>query len=243
MDLRPARALTVTVTAVLTAVVIAACGGGSSTPTTSTPSAASAGTGVAPAGTGGPDSAAFTARRAALTACLKKYGVTLPTRRFAGPRPGVTGSTGTFRRFGATGSTGVAGAQRRRFFGATGGAGAPGGVAPGGGFGPGGGAFAANPKFAAAIAKCGGFGGGGFGGRFGASGATGAQGFPATSTAAYRASIVRYAACMKTNGVMLPKPNFTGVGFVFGTKVNRTTSAFTAANAKCEGLVAAAPAG
>jgi hypothetical protein len=242
MEFRPARVLTVTVTAVLTAAVIAACGGGSSTPTTSTPSAASAGTGVAPAGPGGPDSTAFTARRAALSACLKKYGVTLPTPRFVGPRPGVTGSTGTFRRFGSTGATGVAGAQRRRFFGATGGAGTPGGgVVPGGGFGPGGSAFR-NPKFAAAIAKCGGF-GGGFGGRFGATGETGAQGFPATSTTAYRASIVRYAACMKTNGVTLPKPNFTGVGFVFGTKVNRTTSAFIAANSKCEGLVAAAPAG
>jgi hypothetical protein len=235
MELRPTRVLAVTATAVLTAVVIAACGGGSSTP-----SATSAGTSTVPAGTGGPDSAAFTARRAQLAACLQKYGVTLPARSFTGPRFGVTGSTGAFRRFGATGSTGVAGAgaRRRRFFGATGGP-----AAPGGGFGPGGaGALARNPKFAVAVAKCGGL-SGGFGARFGATGATGAQGFANTSTAAYRASIVSYVACMKTNGVTLPKPNFTGVGFVFGTKVNRTTSGFVAANAKCEGLVAPAPAG
>jgi hypothetical protein len=223
MKATSSRVIAVPVTAILAAVVLAACGGGSSSTTTSTSSSPSASAGA----TAG---APVAASRAKLTACLKKYGVTLPSGGVGGRRFGATGATGPFRRPGATG---------RRFFGATGGTGTPGtGFPPGGA-----GGFAANPKFAAAYAKCGGAAGvgGGFGrGRFGATGASGVGG---VASPQYRAEVTSYAACMNRKGVRLPTPNFTGTGFVFGTKVNRTTSKFIAANAKCESLLAAPAAG
>ncbi len=120
---------------------IAACGSASgsssSSATTSTSTTASAA-----AGSGGPNAT----RRAALAACLKQHGVTLPARPRGntGPRPGSGGGTGT------TG-TGTGTTPRRGFF-------------FGGGGGP-----AANPKFRAALQACGakfGFRGGrGFRGR------------------------------------------------------------------------------
>jgi hypothetical protein len=228
MNARRARLTVVPALAVLAAVVLAACGGGggSSTPT----STAAAGTTSPPAA--GASGAAGTARRTALVACLKKQGVSLPAGFGGGGRRfGGTGASGAFPRLGGTGASGAG----RRFFGGTGATGAPGG----GGF-PGAGAggfFASNPKFAAAIAKCGGaF--GGFGGRGRFAGASGASG-PSTSNSAYRARIISYAACMKRDGIALPTPNFSGSGYVFGTTVNRTTSAFIAANAKCQGLLSA----
>jgi hypothetical protein len=42
---------------------------------------------------------------------------------------------------------------------------------------------------------------------------------------------------MKSNGVVLPTPNFSGTGSVFGTAVNRTTAAYRTAYAKCQGLL------
>jgi hypothetical protein len=198
------------------AVVLAACGGSSSTPT-NTAAAATGSTPAAGAAAGG-------AGRTALAACLKKYGVTLPSGGFGGRRFGATGGSGAARRFGATGATGRAG----RFFGATG---ANGRAFPGVG-----GGLASNPKFAAALAKCGGF-GGGFGGRFGAAGATGPRGALVPTSPAQRTEITRYSACMKTNGYDLPKPNFSGSGFVFGTNVKRTSAKFIAANAKCDSLL------
>jgi hypothetical protein len=143
------------------------------------------------------------ARFASLATCLKKYGVTLPS--FAGRRFGATGATGFAGRFGATGARG--------FFG-------------GGGTGTGGaGGLAANPKLAAALRKCVGAGGFGAGGR-------GTGGFDASSSQE-RAEISTFVACMKTNGVDLPKPNFSGKGSVFGTKVNQTSTTYTTAYAKC----------
>jgi len=227
MKARSSRVIAVPVTAILAALVLAACGGSSTTTTTSTGSSPSASAGATPGAT-------FAASRAKLANCLRKQGVTLPAGGFGGGRRfGASGATGPFRRFGATGASG------RRFFGATGGTGAPGTAFPPGGAG----AFASNPKFAAAFAKCGGAAGfgGGFGrGRFGATGASGVGG-PASSQ--YRAEVVSYAACMNRDGVSLPKPNFSGIGFVFGTKVNRTTTKFVAANAKCAGLLSTPPAG
>jgi hypothetical protein len=230
MNPRRTRVLALIGAGLAVTVLVAACGGSSPTSTTSsTSSAAAAATPAAgtPAGTPPGGAGAFSARRAALVACLKKYGVTLPGGAGLGARRfGASGPGGAFRRFGATGATG---AFRR--FGASGAAGLP-GAAPAGGFA---GRFAANPKFAAAIAKCGGF-GGAFGERFGvgAPGATGAAGVSQT----YRAAVLRYAACMKNNGVTLPTPNFSGSGSIFGTKVNQTSPAFVAANAKCRSLVA-----
>jgi len=229
MKVRRARVIGVVATAFVVAVVVAACGGSSSPTASNAANTSTSSSSTAPVATaGGVGGTAATASRTRLATCLKKYGVTLPAGRFGGG-PGRFGASGArgFRRFGATGATGA----RRFFGGATGGA----GVVPGGGFPGGGGGFAANPKFAAALAKCGGF-GGGFR-RFGATGAAGAGGLNPATNAAYRAEIISYAACMKTNGVDLPTPNFSGVGFVFGTKVNEHTTAFIAANTKCQALL------
>ena len=214
-------------------VVLSACGGGggSSTTTSTTNTGTTTPSAAAP---GGATGAAATARQAALVACLKKQGVSLPAGFGGGRRFGGTGASGAFPHFGGTGASGAG----RRFFGATGATGASRGGFPRAGAG---GFFASNPKFAAAIAKCGGtFGGFGGGGRF--AGASGASGL-STSNPAYRARVISYAACMKKDGVALPTPNFGGSGFVFGTKVNRTTSAFIAANAKCQSLLSVPAAG
>ena len=230
MKPRSKRAIAVIGVAILAAAVLAACGGSSSTTTTTTTSS-SAAANVAPStGAGAPAAAGqFAAERAKLATCLKKHGVTLPSfAGGAGRFGGATGGAGAFRRrFGASGATGP-----RRFFGATGAGGVPGtGRFPTGG----GGGFASNPAYAKAFAACGGVAGFG-GGRFGATGPRGAVRNPATN-AQYRAEIVSYAACMKTNGVTLPKPNFSGTGFVFGTSVNQKSTAFVAANAKCQSLL------
>ena len=141
-----ARGLTVLGTALLVAIALAACGGGGSSSTSTTSSKASATNAAAAQGptsaTGATGSAL--ARRTALAACLKNYGVTLPS--FGG-------------RFGGTGASG-----RRFAFGATGASGRAGGF-------PGGGGFASNPKLAQALQKCGGLGGSG---GFGATGRAGA---------------------------------------------------------------------
>ena len=228
-----ARGLAVPATAVLVAIAIAACGGSGSpsTSTTSskTPAANSADTQGTTSATGATGSAL--ARRTALTICLKKYGVTLPSFR---GRFGGTGATG--RRFGATGATGrrfgaTGGTGRRFAFGATGASGRPGGF-PGGG-----GGFASNPKLAQALQKCGGFGGfgaGGFGGgRFGATGPA------ALGGAAIRAQLATFVSCMKGKGIKLPTPNLSGTGSVFGSSVNTKTSAFRTAFAGCQSTLPA----
>ena len=226
------RAVAVLAVAILAVVVLAACGGSSPTTTTTTTSSSAAANAAPSSNTPAPAAAGqFAATRAKLAACLKKYGVTLPSFGGAGRFAGATGGAGALpRRFGLTGATG------RRFLGGTGARGFP-----GTGRFPAGGGFASNPAYAKAFAKCGGF--GGFaGGRFGA---TGAGGFhPPGVSAQYQAEIIRYAACMKTAGVTLPKPNFSGRGFVFGTSVNQRSAVFVAANAKCKQLLTpTAPAG
>src|SRR5579862_6385551 len=151
--------------AVLVGVLLAACGG-SGSPTSSTTTSTTSAQAAANVGntgdTGGTGS--FASRRAALAACLSRYGVTLPT---FGPRAGATGASG--RRFFGFGATGASG---RRFFGfgptgRTGSSGRRGAL----------GALAANPRFATAFAHCASL-VGGFGGR----GASGRRGFAPTST-------------------------------------------------------------
>jgi hypothetical protein len=245
MKVRRSRVIAIPGAALLAVVVLAACGGSSTTSSTTNAAATNSSSSAAAS----VPATSATAVRSKLAACLKKYGVTLPAGGFGAGRPGgfgggrfgATGATGPFRRFGSTGATGAAGAGRR-IFGATGATGAPGARFPGGGF------AGANPKFATAFAKCGGAAGfgGGFGrGRFGATGAGGAPGAAGgVANPRYRTDVISYAACMKADGIALPKPNFSGTGFVFGTKVNQKTAAFVAANAKCQGLLsAAAPAG
>ncbi len=220
--MRSTRILAVLGAVLAVAVLVGACGGSSPSKPASSAAAATGSTGGAAGITGASGAAA---RRTQLSACLKKYGVTLPAR-FGG-----TGASGPFRRFGATGGTG-------RFFGRTGASGRAFGAtgATGRGFFGGGGAFFDNPKFAAAMAKCGGL-LGGFGGRFGGAGGTGARGTFNPSSTAQRAAITSYVACMKRNGFTLPTPNFSGTEPVFGTHVNRTSTAFISANAKCSSLL------
>ena len=212
------------------ALALSACGGSSSPSSTTAAANVNATGSSGPTGglPGGATGAAGAARRTALAACLKKYGVTLPAGTLGGGRFrfGASGASGATGRFGATGRLGASGR-----FGATG--------ARGRGF-FGGGAFAGNPKFAAAIAKC----GSAFGGRFaGAGRAAPAAGFNVAS-AQDRAEVTSFVACMKGDGVALPKPNFSGSGSVFGTGVNRTTAAYRTAYAKCQGLLKfLAPAG
>jgi hypothetical protein len=203
--MKPSRVRSLAALATILAVVLAlsACGGSAS------PSSTTAAAQVNPTGASGPGGSAASSRRTALAACLKKYGVTLPTGRVGSGRPrfGASGASGPTGRFGATGARG------RGFFG--------------------GGAFAGNPKFAAAFAKC----GGAFGARFGAGRRAGsAPGFNVAS-AQDRAEVTSFVACMKSNGVALPAPNFSGTGSVFGTSVNRTTAAYRAGYAKCQGLL------
>jgi hypothetical protein len=138
----PRGALFITLTLAL-GCVIAACGSASSSSSTTSSSASSgsSGTTTTTAATG-------SARRTALAACLKRHGVTLPSRPAGAPSGGAPGGapgSGT-----GTGTTGSGTTPRRGFFG-------------------GGGGFANNPKLQAAFKACGanfGFrGGGNFAGR------------------------------------------------------------------------------
>ena len=123
--------------------LIVGCGsasssGGSASATSSTTATASAAAG---GGAGGPNSS----RRAALTACLKQHGVTLPARPPGAPG-GAGGSSGGGAGSSGTGTTGTGTTPRRGFFGGRG--------------------FAANPKLRAAFQACGARFGVGGGGRF-----------------------------------------------------------------------------
>jgi hypothetical protein len=224
--MKPSRIRGLAALATILAVVLtlSACGGSSSPSSTTAAAKVNATGSSGPAGgaPGGATGAAGAARRTALAACLKKYGVTLPAGRVGAGRSrfGASGASGATGRFGATGRAGATGARGRGVFG--------------------GGAFAANPKFATALAKC----GGAFGARFGAAGrADSATGFN-VSSAQDRAEVRSFTACMTSSGVVLPAPNFSGTGSVFGTGVNRTTAAYRTAYAKCQGLLRfLAPAG
>ncbi len=108
-----------------------------------------------------------------------------------------------------------------------GGAGGAGGA--GRGFQPPAGVSAA--KFQAALAKC-----GGFGRRPGAA----RPALTPAQKATQQAALVKFAACMKTNGVTLPAPNTSGNGPVFNTsKLNTTSPQFVAATKKCMSLLPA----
>lgn len=202
--------------ALLAGLVLGACGGSSSGKTSTS---ASAKTGSSPSTSTGASGAA--GRRSALETCLKQHGVTLPS--FAG-RPGGFGASGRFGASGASGfhRFGASGATGFHRFGASGAAGFPGR------------GLAGNSKYAAAFKACGadfagGFGGGGF--------ARPSAGFSASS-AADRAAVTKYVACVRSHGYDLPNPNFTGKGPVFSTtQVNRSNAKFIAANSACESLL------
>ncbi len=76
-------------------------------------------------------------------------------------------------------------------------------------------------QFRAALKKCG-------GGAFGR-GRVGAFNSPAA-----RAGLVKFAACLRQNGIDVPAPNTTGKGPVFSTKgIDTSSSKFKAAESKC----------
>jgi hypothetical protein len=76
-------------------------------------------------------------------------------------------------------------------------------------------------KFQEALKKC----GGGFPG-----GQT-----PGFNSAAARAALTKYAACMRENGIDLPAPNTSGKGTVFNTKgIDTSSTAFKTAQQKCQ---------
>jgi hypothetical protein len=103
-----------------------------------------------------------------------------------------------------------------------------GGPGAGGPFGAGGTGAGAAPKLPngvtraqlqAALKQCG-------GGQF----PKGGKGFAGRSTQRF----AKFAACMRKNGVNLPKPNTSGKGPIFNTKgIDTTSASFKAADAKC----------
>lgn len=133
---------------------------------------------------GAPNASRFTA----LSSCLKKAGITLPSAPSGAPRQ----------------------------------PGGPGAGAPGGGAGglqlPKG---VTQAQFQAALKKC------------------GAGNFPqgragGLNSASARAGLVKYAACLRQNGINVPAPNTSGKGPVFSTKgIDTSSSKFKAAQSKC----------
>jgi len=188
--------------ALVAAVCIAACGGSSNSSTTSKnkTTTTSASTKTA------------TTSRAALAACLKKHGVTLPS------------NFGNFhRRFG----TGTGTTPFTPPAGSNSGGGFPGGGGPGA---SGGGFFGRNSKFATAFKDCGAkF--GAFGGRF-RGGFTGGGRFrPSTQV------LDSYVACLRKNGdPSMPEPYSTSKTTPFPLAAE-ATSGFKTANPKCESIV------
>jgi hypothetical protein len=228
---------------------LTACGGdsgGSTTAAAANGAARQGGYGQDARGGRGGFGAQTPEEREKLQACLKKQGVTFPTRGGAGgpggaPPTGTTGAppTGTDGAppSGAGGPGGVPGGAGGTDGGA-GGAAGPGGGPAGGGL-PGGGraggrgagmSSAERKKFQAALKACGvtmPSGGARAGGRPG--------GRPDVNDAAYRKSIEAYVACVKQHGFDLPKPNFTGNGPIFDPKeVDQTDATFKKASAACQ---------
>ena len=78
-------------------------------------------------------------------------------------------------------------------------------------------------QYEAAVKKCG---GGAFAGGGGAR----------VSSPAFKQALVRFAACMRENGVNIPAPNTSGKGPIFNTKgLNTASPQFRAAETKCRG--------
>ena len=119
--------------------------------------------------------------------CLKKQGVTLPSRPSGNGAPGANGAPPA--------------------------GGAEGFKPPEGG--------AQSSKLQEALKKCG---GGNFAGR-------GAR----PNSAAFKASLIKYASCMRENGVNLPAANTSGNGPVFNTKgIDTSSSTFKNAQKTCQ---------
>jgi hypothetical protein len=212
----PPALVAVTVAASLT---LAACGSGDSG------SSAASGTGTQSAGssTTGTSGTGRGMMTAAAQACLKKEGVTLPSRP-AGTGGGGYGDGGTPPQGGGYGLPGGTG-------------GPPQGGTGSGGFG-GTMTDAQRTKMQAALKKCGVTFGQGQGGPYGG---TGAQ-RPDTSSKTYQAAVTKYTACVRQNGYDLPDPDFSGKGPIFAAKIQQDAK-FQAASKQCQSILSAAMGG
>jgi hypothetical protein len=206
----PPAVVAVTVAASLT---LAACGSSNS----SSSSASGTGTQSAGSSTTGTNGTGNGTGRGMMTAevqaCLKKEGVTLPSR----PTGGGNGNGGPPQGggYGLPGAGAGAGAGRGGY---------------GGGFG-GNMSSTQRAKMQAAFKKCGVT----FGQNRGAPGA-GMQ-RPDTTSTAYRAAVTKYTACVRQNGYDLPDPDFSGKGPIFAAKIQKDAT-FQAASKKCQSLLA-----
>jgi hypothetical protein len=114
-----------------------------------------------------------------------------------------------------------------------GGRGGPGAFFLGGG--PKGGAFtpARRAQLQAAMKKCGAPGGLRFGQRLRRFGSN-----PLRNSPAFKQALTRYAACLRSNGMNVPTPNFSGKGPVFDTAhINTASARFRSAQIKCRGVL------
>lgn len=106
---------------------------------------------------------------------------------------------------------------------------------PGGGFlGAGGGPQlpkgVTRAQYEAAVKKCGGFPAGRFAG-----------GAARTNSPAFRQALVKFAECLRSNGIKVPAPNTSGKGPIFSTKgLNTASPQFRSATMKCRSALAAA---
>ena len=72
----------------------------------------------------------------------------------------------------------------------------------------------------------------------GAGGFLGGGGGARFKSPAFQAALVKFASCMRANGINMPAPNTSGSGPIFSTKGLNTASAqFKAAEAKCSGAL------
>jgi hypothetical protein len=202
------RGALVALAALALGVLVGACGSASSSSTSSaggTGTTASASGGGAAGGAG-----ANSARRAALAACLKQHGVTLPSRPAGAPGGGPAGSGA------AGGGTGTNGTG-------TNGTGTSGtGATPRRGFFFGGGGFAANPKLRSALQAC--------GAKVGFRGGTGAR------ARLSHTAITKFVTCVRQHGYNLPNPNFSGKGPIFPANI-QSSKTFQAASRACQNLL------
>ncbi len=159
------------------------------------------------------------------TASTRATGATGPTGAFGGGgyRRGTPyGGRRAFR--GGAPSSSVTACLRKHGVTVPQGAGGAGGAGPPSGAGaPNGSGAPGGSSFAAAMRAC----GINFGGRT-----------YTPASAARRAAINRFAACMASNGDKLPTPNYSGNGAIFPASVEKGAK-FKTAYAKCRSLVAA----
>jgi hypothetical protein len=108
----------------------------------------------------------------------------------------------------------------------------------GGGFSGAGGGGPQLPKgvtraqYEAALKKCG---GGNFRGGFGGPNRPGGN---RINSPVFRQALVKYAACLRQNGINIPAPNTSGKGPIFSTKgLNSTSPQFRAAATKCRSVL------